>query len=318
MTAMREVWGNTLAELIEHDPRVVVLDGDLANSTKADIVDQRHPHHFLQMGIAEQNLVGAAAGLASMGFVPWLSSFAVFLTHRALDPVRMLVAQTGANVKIAGSYSGLLTGATGRTHQDVQDLAIMRAMPDMTVIAPADAAECASAVRWATAYNGPVYLRLARDPVPAVFDDAYQFVPGVVWQLRDGDDVTLVSTGAQTARVVEAADLLARDGINARHLHVPTLKPLDPHALLEQLGTPSLVVTVEDHTVIGGLGGLVAEALAEHNNGERRLRRIGIKDVWGESAPNAFLLDKYGLSPERVAESVRTHVQYTQTATVNA
>lgn len=309
MTAMREVWGQTLAELIEQDPRVYVLDGDLANSTKADIVENRHPDRFLQMGIAEQNLVGTAAGLASMGYVPWLSSFAVFLTHRALDPVRMLVAQTGANVKIAGSYSGLLTGATGRTHQDVQDLAIMRAMPEMIVLAPADATECAAVVRWATAHHGPVYVRLARDPVPDVLDEADEFVLGAVRRMRDGDDVTIVSTGGQTTRVVGAVDLLAEAGVAARHVHVPTLKPVDSEGLLGELREESLVVTVEEHTVIGGLGGLVAELLAENGADGVRLRRIGLQDIWGESAPNDFLLDKYGLSAERVAEAVEAFVR---------
>lgn len=300
MKAMREVWGETLAELAASDPRLLVMDGDLGNSTKADIVAKSHPDSFLQMGIAEQNLVGAAAGLASMGFVPWLSSFAVFLTHRALDPVRMLVAQTGANVKIAGSYSGLLTGATGRTHQDVQDLAIMRAMPDMTVLAPADAAECAAMVRWATAYDGPVYLRLARDPVRDVFSDDISFVPGAVRRLRDGADVTVVSTGAQTSRVVEAAEILEGRGIQAGIVHVPSIKPMDEQALRAELRDAPLVVTVEEHTVIGGLGGLVAEVLAGAGSGVR-LHRVGLQDVWGESAPNDFLLDRYGLSPEKVA-----------------
>lgn len=307
MQAMRTVWGQTLAELAESDSRLLVLDGDLANSTKADIVADRHPDRFLQMGIAEQNLVGAAVGLASMGYVPWLSSFTVFLTHRALDPVRMLVAQTGANVKIAGHYAGLLTGATGRTHQDVQDLAIMRAMPGMTVLAPADAAECAAMILWASDYEGPVYLRLARDPERDVFTDDVQFVPGAVRRLGDGDDVTLVTTGVQTARVVEAGHLLEAEGVRARIIHVPTLKPLDEGALLQELRDARLVVTVEDHTVFGGLGGLVAELLGESEN-RVRVHRIGLQDVWGESAPNGFLLDKYGLSAGRVAARVASLV----------
>ena len=166
MKAMREVWGETLVELGTADPRTVVLDGDLANSTKADKFAAAHPDRFLQMGIAEQNLIGVAAGLASTGLVPWTSSFTVFFTHRALDPIRMLVAQSHANVKIVGSYSGLLIGAVGKTHLDVQDLAIMRAMPDMTVLAPGDATELVAMMDWAQDYYGPVYLRLVRDAVP--------------------------------------------------------------------------------------------------------------------------------------------------------
>ena len=165
MKAMRDVWGDKLVELGATDPRTVVLDGDLGNSTKVDKFAKAHPERFFQMGIAEQNLVGAAAGLASVGYVPWTSSFAVFFTHRAIDPIRMLVAQSHANVKIVGSYSGLLIGAVGKTHLDVQDLAIMRAMPDITVLSPADEAELISMMDWAQAYDGPVYLRIVRDAV---------------------------------------------------------------------------------------------------------------------------------------------------------
>jgi len=165
--ALRDVFGDTLSELARQNSSIVVLDADLANSTKADKFAQAHPDRFLEMGIAEQNMVGTAVGMATLGFVPWLSSFTIFFTHRALDPVRMLVAQTHANVKIGAAYSGLLTGYTGKTHQDVEDLAIMRAMPGMTVLAPADEFECAAMIRWATEYVGPVYLRLTRDPGPA-------------------------------------------------------------------------------------------------------------------------------------------------------
>ena len=177
---MRDAWAETLRELAVDNPDLLVLDGDLASSTRADRFAAAHPDRFLQMGIAEQNLVGVAAGLATLGYVPWLSSFAVFFTHRAIDPIRMLVAQTHANVKIGAAYTGLLTGFTGKTHQDVEDLAIMRAMPGMTVIAPCDASECVAAVRWATETQGPVYLRLARDAGPDVFDDAYRFEPSRV------------------------------------------------------------------------------------------------------------------------------------------
>ena len=190
MTAMRDVWGEKLVEFGHADPRTVVLDGDLANSTKADKFAKAHPDRFFQMGIAEQNLVGAAAGLASVGFVPWTSSFTVFFTHRALDPIRMLVAQSHANVKIVGSYSGLLIGAVGKTHLDIEDLAIMRAMPDLTVLAPADAVELRAMMDWAQAYDGPVYLRIVRDAVPDLFGADYTFTPGAIHRLRDGGRVS--------------------------------------------------------------------------------------------------------------------------------
>jgi len=301
--AMRDAWGETLVKLGAQDERLLVLDGDLANSTKADKFADAFPDRFLQMGIAEQNLVGAAVGLAQMGYVPWLSSFAVFFTHRALDPIRMLVAQTGANVKIAGSYSGILTGLTGRTHQDVEDLAIMRAMPGMVVLAPADAAECRSMVRWASQYFGPVYLRLARDAGLDVFDADNVPRTTSVSVLNSGNDVALVSTGAQTARTLEAARILEAAGVHATVVHVPCLKPLDVDEFLAALADHKLIVSVEEHSVIGGLGGLVAETVME-SGCHAQLHRIGIKDVWGESAPNDFLLEKYGLSSKCVAESV--------------
>jgi transketolase len=304
MTAMRDVWGTKLVQLGEADPRTVVLDGDLANSTKADKFALAFPDRFFQMGIAEQNLVGAAAGLASVGYVPWTSSFTVFFTHRALDPIRMLVAQSHANVKIVGSYSGLLIGAVGKTHLDVQDLAIMRAMPDMAVVAPADEAELLSVMDWAAAYDGPVYLRLVRDDVPDVFESGYAFVPGAVHQLRAGGDVALVSTGPQTSRVLAAAELLSGAGIAASVIHVPSLKPVDAAALVASIGPAPLVVTVEEHSIVGGLGALVAEVLTSAGPSPRVLR-IGLDDVWGESAGNEFLLEKHGLSAGRIADRVQ-------------
>jgi transketolase len=309
MRSQRETWGETLADLADANPDILVLDGDLATSTRADTFARRHPDRFLQMGIAEQNLVGVAAGLASMGYVPWLSSFAVFLTHRALDQVRLLVAQPHANVKIGAGYAGLLTGLTGKTHQDVQDLAIMRAMPGMTVLAPGDEIECAAMIRWATEVAGPVYLRLTRDATPPLFDASYRFEPGRVHQLREGRDVLLVSTGPQTGRCLDAAALLEASGISAGVLHVPSIKPLDAAAVTGAARGSRLLVSVEEHTVSGGLGGLIAEIVTVSE--PRRLVRIGLEDCWGESAPNAFLLEKHGLSAPRVAERVMLELRET-------
>lgn len=302
MRSQRETWGDTLSELAATDPNVLVVDGDLASSTRSDIFARQHPDQFLEMGIAEQNMVGVAVGLATMGYVPWLSSFAIFLTHRALDQVRMLVAQPLANVKIGAGYAGLLTGLTGKTHQDVQDLAIMRAMPGMTVLAPGDATECAAMTRWATSFVGPVYLRLTRDPTPDIFDDEYRFEPGRVHQLRDGHDVLLISTGPQTSRCLEAAELLVRAGIEPGVLHVPSIRPLDSAALVAAVSRYRLLVSVEEHSILGGLGGLIAEIVSSHS--PRRLARVGIDDTWGESAPNDFLLDRHGLTPDRIARRV--------------
>ena len=303
MKALRDVFGDTLVSLGGTNPNVVVLDADLANSTKADKFAMAYPDRFLQMGIAEQNFIGVAVGLATLGFVPWLSTFTVFFTHRAVDPIRMLVAQTKANVKLGAAYSGLLTGLTGKTHQDVEDIAIMRAMPDMTVLAPADAIEGEAIIRWATEYQGPVYLRLARDASPNVFDEKYRFVLGKTISLREGSDVLLISTGPQSVRCLQAAEALHGQGISAGVLHVPSIKPVNKEELVSASKKVKLVITVEEHSIYGGLGGLVAEILSEAS--PRRVVRFGIEDRWGESAPNDYLLDLFQMSPPRLSERIK-------------
>jgi transketolase len=303
MKALRDVFGDTLVSLGSSDPNVVVLDADLANSTKADKFAKMYPGRFLQMGIAEQNFVGVAVGLASLGYVPWLSTFTVFFTHRALDPIRMLVAQTHANVKIGAAYAGVMTGLTGKTHHDVQDLAIMRAMPDMTVVAPADAIEGEAIIRWATEYEGPVYVRLARDASPDVFDEQYRFVPGKTISLKEGSDVLLISTGPQSVRCLQAAELLHGQGISAGVLHVPSIKPVNKEEIVSAAEKAKVVVTVEEHTIYGGLGGLVAEILSEAS--PRRVIRFGIEDRWGESAPNDYLLDLFQMSAPLLSERIQ-------------
>jgi transketolase len=302
VTSQREVWGKTLVELTRADNRVVVLDGDLGTSTKADMVAKENPDAFIQVGIAEQNMIGMAAGMTTLGYRPWISTFAVFLTSRAVDQIRMLVSQTKAPVKLAGAYSGLLNGAAGKTHQDLADLATMRAMPNMTVLAPADEYEAEAAFRWANEHDGPVYVRVARDAVDPVFDSDCAFSIGEPVLIRDGD-VTVVSTGVQTSRTLAAAKLLEEDGVSVKLIHLPSLKPLNEDALMSLIGEAQHVFTTEEHGKSGGLGELVAQVTAAH--GGRRLTRIGLEDVWSESAPNDFLLDKYGLSPERVADQIR-------------
>jgi len=299
--SMREAWGATLVALGEEDTRTVVLDGDLASSTKADAFAAAHPDRFLQMGIAEQNLVGVAVGLATTGLVPWLSSFGVFFSHRAVDPIRMLVAQTDANVKIAAGYTGVCFGMAGKSHHDHADLAVMRAMPRMTVLAPGDATECEAFTRWAHDHDGPVYLRLARDPGPSL--PAGDTSVGPLRPLRDGPDGVLVSTGAQTARTLEAAELLAADGLDLRVLHAPTIKPFDERGLIEGCADQPFVVTVEEHSTYGGLGGMVAEVTSA---GPRPLpvHRIALEDTWVETGSNDYLLERYGLSARAVAARV--------------
>jgi transketolase len=300
--AMREVFGETVSELADSDPRIVMLDADVGSSTKADIFEKRHPERFLQMGIAEQNMLGVAAGLAATGLIPFVSTFVAFGVVRPLDQIRVLIAQTGLNVKITPGYAGLFTGVTGKTHLIVDDVSIMRAMPGMVTVCPADDVEADQALRWCAEYRGPVYVRIVRDATPRLFDGSYKFEFGRAVTVREGRDVTLISTGTQTPRVVEAGEMLAARGIEAHILHVPTVKPLDVTAVVAAAERTGLVVTAEEHTVIGGLGGAVAEALSEHR--PTTVIRLGMQDVFGESASNAALLELYGLSAARVADRV--------------
>jgi transketolase len=301
--AMREAWGQALVDLAGRYPELLVLDGDLANSTRADIFAAAVPDRFFEMGIAEQNMLGVAAGLATVGYVPWISTFAAFIAKRALDQIRVVIAQPHLNVKLCGSYSGILTGKTGKTHQSVEDIAIFRAMPGVVTIAPADAVEMRSAMDAMMETPGPMYLRLTRDPSPVIFSPHYRFRIGEGLLLRHGADVGLIGTGVQTVRVLEAAELLASEGIDAAALHLPTLKPLDVDAIVRLAERTGAIVTAEDHSIIGGLGGAVAETLGEHR--PTPMRRVGWRDVYGESAPNEALLEKYGLTARHVAAAAR-------------
>ena len=300
-TPMRDAWGAELVSLGSRYPNLVVLDGDLANSTKADLFAAAHPDRFFEMGIAEQNMLGVAAGMATAGYVPWISTFAAFLAKRALDQIRVVIAQPHLDVKLCGSYSGILTSKTGRTHQAVEDLAVFRAMPGVVTIAPADVVELRSAMAVMMENPGPTYLRLTRDPSPVIMPAGYQFQIGRGVTLRDGTDVGLIGTGVQTVRVLAAAELLAANGISASVLRLPTLKPLDVAAIVALADRTGGIVTAEDHSVIGGLGSAVAETLSEQR--PTLLQRVGIRDVYGESGPNDALLEKYGLTAKHIASA---------------
>lgn len=291
-----------MIELCEADPRVVLLDGDLANSTKADKLAGAHPERFFMMGIAEQNLAGVAAGLASVGLKPWVASFAAFLATRDLDQVRVVVAQPGLNVKFAAHYSGIQTGFTGKTHQVVNDISIMRSLPQMTVVAPCDGAEARQAMIALNALDGPAYLRLQRDPTESLPQEGGTgFRIGHARVLHRGNDVALISTGGQTLRALRAAHELADLGISAAVLHISTIKPIDVEAVVSTASSARCVLTCEEHSVLGGLGGAVAEILAERN--PMRMARLGLQDVDGESGPNEALLKKYGLSEAHVVRA---------------
>jgi len=305
--ALRVAFGETVAELGKTDPRLVVLDGDLGSSTRADIFEAAHPDRFFQMGIAEQNELGVAAGMATVGLVPFISTFACFAVARALDVIRVLVAQPKLNVKIAGGYAGLLAGMTGKTHLIFDDISIMRAMANMVVVAPADEVETRQAIKAIVDYEGPVYLRLTREASPVLFDDTYRFVLGKATVVRPGSDITVFGTGTQTVRAFQAAESLAAEGIDVHLVHLPTVKPLDEEAIVAAAQATGLVLTTEEHTIIGGLGGAVAEVLGERY--PVPLRRHGLADIFGESGPDQALLEKYGLSVAKTAEAIRSFVR---------
>jgi transketolase len=311
--ALRQAFGETLAQLGDDDERIVVLDGDVGSSTGAAIFEQAHPGRYLQTGIAEQNMVAMAAGLATLGYVPFVTTFSCFAVARALDSVRILVAQPGLNVKLIGGYAGLLTGMTGKTHQMFDDIAIMRSLPNMTVLAPADELEARQVVRAITADEHPAYVQITRERSPVLFGEEYHFEIGRAVTVRDGSDATVVSTGVQSTRVYEAAEILAARGIEVRVLHVPTIKPLDEDALVHAAEETGYVITVEEQSILGGLGGAVAEALS--NRCPVTVKRLGINDCFGESGPDDQLLEKYRLSAPRVAEDVEALLRHRTTAT---
>lgn len=304
---LRVAFGEAVADLGKENERIVVLDGDLGSSTRADIFEEAHPDRFYQMGIAEQNMLGVAAGMATLGLIPFVSTFACFAVARALDSVRVLIAQPELNVKITGGYAGLLAGMTGKTHLIFDDVAIMRSMGHMVVIAPADEVEARQAIRVMAEHEGPMYVRLTRPATPILFEDDYRFELGKTTVVREGSDLTVFSTGVQTTRVFEAAEVLAEEGIDIHLVHVPTIKPLDVAGVVSAAEKTGLAVTAEEHTIVGGLGGAVAETLSEHY--PVRMKRLGLPDSFGESGPNDQLLEKYGLSVEMTARGIRQFVR---------
>ena len=305
--SLRLTFGETITELAASDERLVVLDGDTGSSTYTSLFEAAYPDRFFQMGITEQNMLGMAAGMATLGLVPIVSTFTCFIVSRAHDSIRVLIAQPQANVKMMGGYSGLLAGMTGKTHLMFDDISIMRAMANMTVVAPVDEIETRSALKVIIEYDGPVYLRLTRPDAPILFGDDYEFKLGKAVTVREGTDVTVFSTGSHTTRAYEAAETLALDGIDVHLVHVPTIKPLDVDAVVAAASRTGLVVTTEEHTIIGGLGGAIAEALAV--NAPTPMVLHGLQDVFGESGPDELLLDKYGISPEKTAAAIKSAVE---------
>ena len=305
--ATRESYGNALVELGKEHENVVVLDADLAGATKTGIFKKAFPDRFYDCGIAEANLMGVAAGLSTTGLVPFASTFAMFAAGRAYEQVRNSIGYPHLNVKIGATHAGISVGEDGATHQCNEDIALMRTIPGMTVICPADDVEAKAAVKAAYEMDGPVYLRFGRLAVPVINDRPdYNFEIGKGVVLRGGSDVAIIATGLCVNSALEAADLLAADGINAMVINIHTIKPIDKELIIAAAKKTGKVVTVEEHSVVGGLGGAVCEVLSE--NAPVPVKRIGINDVFGESGPAVKLLEKYGLDGKGVYESVKAFV----------
>lgn len=302
--ATREAYGETLRELGRRLDKIVVLDADLSTSTRTALFAEEFPLRFFNMGISEADMIGTAAGLAASGYIPFVSTFGVFATGRVYDQVRNSVAYTNLNVKIAASHTGLTVGEDGASHQTLEDIALMRVLPNMMVIVPADARQTTQAVEAIVEHEGPVYLRLGRSKVPQVIPPALPFDPGKGQVLREGRDLTFVATGIMVGIALQAAEILAREGLQAAVVNMHTIKPLDRELLAEMARKTGAIVTAEEHSIIGGLGGAVAEVLAEDH--PVPLLRVGVKDVFGESGSPQALLDKFGLTAENLVAAART------------
>lgn len=302
--ATRESYGNALAELGKEYENLVVLDADLAGATKTGIFKKAFPERHIDCGIAECNMMSIAAGLSTTGFVPFASTFAMFAAGRAFEQVRNSIGYPHLNVKIGATHAGISVGEDGATHQCNEDIALMRTIPGMTVINPADDVEAKAAVRAAYELEGPVYLRFGRLAVPVINDNEdYRFEIGKGITLRDGKDITIVATGLCVSSALEAAEMLAADGIDARVINIHTIKPLDEELIVKAAKETGKIVTVEEHSVIGGLGSAVSDCLVE--NYPVPVKKIGIQDVFGESGPAVKLIEKYGLDGKGVYETVK-------------
>lgn len=299
--ATRDGYGKALLELGKQNPNVVALDADLSDSTRSEYFAKQFPERFFSMGIAEQDMIGAAAGLAFSGKIPYASTFAVF-SERAYEFTRNIVSRNKLNVKIAGSHAGIATGEDGKSAQAIEDIAIYRALPNMIVLQPCDAVECEKMVFALAEYKGPSYMRMHRNAVPVIHNANYRFEIGKGEILKDGKDAVIFATGTLVHESLKAADILKNEAINVFVVNISTIKPIDEKLIIELAKKTNCVVTAEDHNVIGGLGGAVAEVLSE--NYPCLMKRIGVKDVYAESGKPDELYEKYGLDAESIAEEV--------------
>ena len=300
-TATRAAYGHVLKTEVYKNPNVVVLEADLGNATKSNAFKEVAPERYFNMGISEQDLIGTAAGFAAAGKIPLASTFAVFATGRAFEQVRNSVCYPKLNVKICATHAGLTVGADGGSHQAIEDISLMRTLPNMTVINPADAKEAEAAVLAAIDYQGPVYIRLGRAETKDIQDDSYHFEWGKAEVLRQGSDVSIFATGIMTAKALDAAETLAKQGIQAEVINVHTIKPLDEETVIASAKKTGKVVTAEEHSIIGGLGSALAEVLARQCPTKQAF--VGVQDSFGESGSPDDLLEKYGLTAEVIVKA---------------
>lgn len=296
--APRDVLGPTLVELGEKDPNIVVLDADFCTPGKTIAFKNRFPGRFIQVGIAEQNMMSIAAGLATVGFTCFASTICAFCSRRACDQVAASIALPRLNVKILGLYAGLFVGKNGATHQSLEDIGIMRSIANMTVVQPADALETQRILQFAARYDGPMYIRVGRDPVPQFVPDDYEFQLGRSLTLREGGDLTLMAYGDLMENTMIAAEGLARRGIQSRVINMSSLKPIDREAIVQAARETGRIVTVDNHNIYGGLGSAVAEVVAEE--APARLKRIGVRDLFGKSGTNEQMMKRFGLRAEDI------------------
>ena len=301
--ATRESYGIALKELGAINPDIVVLDADLSSATKTELFKKEYPDRFFDCGIAEANMMSLAAGLATTGLVPFASTFAMFAAGRAYEQIRNSIGYPHLNVKIGATHGGISVGEDGASHQCLEDLALMRAIPGMVVMCPSDAIETRECVKAAAEYIGPVYMRFGRYGVPIINSEDYHFEIGKGHVLREGEDVTIIANGLCVASSLDAAKMLEQDGINAEVINICTIKPLDEDLIVESAQKTGKVVTAEEHSIIGGLGGAVAECLSEKC--PTKMYRIGVRDRFGESGPAAELIHKYKLDAEGIYEQVK-------------
>ena len=304
--SIRSIFGKTLAELGKTNPDIVVLDADLACSTQTQIFAKEFPDRFFDAGIAEQDMIAAAAGLASVGKIPFAASFAMFITGRAYDQVRNSVCYPEFNVKIVGTHGGVTVGEDGASHQALEDISLMRGIPNMSVIVPADFRECEQVIKFAAENYGPMYIRIPRTNVCDIFDDDYEFDFCKACVLEEGDDVTVISNGETLAEVIVACENLKQQGYSVQIIHVPVVKPLDGGTIIDCVKKTRFVITVENHSIIGGLGSAVCELLAEYY--PIPVHRIGVNDTFGQSGKSEQLSGYYGLSAEKLTLTIKRYI----------